>query len=128
MGLVGDVVAHVDIALHLFTQVADGGLKLAVVLLGLDILQCCHKEFQVGGCMELFLNLQPALCLYDGGDVAIGQRQHLHHLSIDTRLIQVGLYGYLHLGVALCYHTDRHMVLLGLLDEHLARLAAYQNG
>ena len=78
--------------------------------------------------LDLFFYLHASLCLNDGSDVTIGQRQQFHHLGIDARFIQVGLHGDLHLGITLGHHSDGKVFLLGLRDQHLARIAANQYG
>ena len=125
-GLVGDFLADLDVFLHLFAQVAGGRLEFTVVFLGLYLLQRAHLELQIGGAFQHTLDFHTALSLYDGGDVTVRQCQRLHHFGKDTHLIQVGLHGDVHFGVTLCHHADGDMLLLGLVDQQFARLAANQ--
>ena len=57
--------------------------------------------------------------LNDGGDITIGQCQLLHHLRIDTKLIEVFLLWIVHVGIALRNDTDNGSTLLCLLYKGL---------
>ena len=125
-GLVGYLVAHVDVLRGLVAQVLDARLELHVVHVREILRGADGVAHHIGLVFLYFLQPEASHSLYDGRDVAVGHGQRLQHLAVDAVVVEVGTYGGLHLTVALAHHAYQSVLFLGLADERHARLAAYQ--
>ena len=123
-GLIGDLVRHAYVLVHLTAQVFDSRLKLAVALIGLDIRQLLHVSHEEGRDFGNLLQVQSAKTLHDNRHVAIGQCHQFQNLRIYTCFVEVFLHGHFYVRVVLTHDTDDSFVLIGSLHQDLARVAA----
>ena len=83
-GLVGYLVAHVDVVVHLFAQVLHSGAELLVTFLGAYLGCGLHMSCQVGFVADDVYQLHSSQSLDDSRDVTVRQRQLLDDLGKDA--------------------------------------------
>ena len=86
---VGNIIAHVDILVHLLAQVLHRRAEFLVALLGLYLRGLFHVSGQVGLVADNVNQPQASQRLNDSRYVAVGQCELLDHLGIDAILEEV---------------------------------------
>ena len=103
--LFGYVVVELDVFVGNVAQVVHCGHKLAVFLLRHYLYRRLHLAVEIRLLACYLVQLEPSEALHYGGDVAVWQRQYLHHAGIYAVFVQVGLAGLVNLGVSLAHNA-----------------------
>ena len=107
-----NLLADADILFNHLAEILHGGFKLAIALVGLHFIYGLYKTLEIGLGADDILEAHTTKALDDGGDVAIGKRELLHHFGINAIFIEILLDGLVDIGVALGNHTYHNTFLL----------------
>ena len=125
--LVGNFLTDIDVLGHHVAEVFHRRTELTVFLVRLKVFYRIDDALEIGFRLDNRLEAETTQCLYDGGDIAIRQRQLFHHLSIDTNFIEVLLQGEVHVRLTLADNADDLACLLSLLYKFLAGVTPDEN-